>query len=51
MKNIHFNFTDEQIKKFKNLDNEVIIGIEHNLYSHMTKINTHTREALMKDFV
>ena len=47
---VHFNFTDEQIIKFKNLDNEVILGIDHNLYNHMTKISEYTRKALIKDF-
>ena len=47
---IHFHFTDKQIIKFKNLDNEAIIGIDHNLYNHMTKISEHTRKALIKDF-
>ena len=36
--------------KFKNLDNEVILGIDHNLYNHMTKIPEHTRKALIEDF-
>ena len=47
---VHFNFTDEQIIKFKNLGNEVFLGIDHNLYNHMTKISEHTRKALIKDF-
>ena len=47
---IHFNFTDEQIIKFKDLDNEVVLGIDHKLYNHMTKISEHTRKALIKDF-
>ena len=47
---IHFNFTDEQIIKFKNLDNEVILGIDHNLYHHTTKICEHTKKALINDF-
>ena len=47
---VHFNFTDEQITKFKNLDNEVILGIDHNLYNHTTKISGPVRKALIKDF-
>ena len=47
---IHFNFSDKQIDKFKNLNNKVILGIEHKLYSHMTKISNETRKALIKDF-
>ena len=47
---VHFNFTNEQIIKFKNFDNEVILGINHNLYNHTTKISGYTRKALIKDF-
>ena len=47
---VHFNFTDEQIIKFKNLDNEVILGIGHNLYNHTTTIAKHIKKALIKDF-
>ena len=47
---IHFHFTDEQIIKFKDLGNEVILGIDHKLYNHMTKISEHTRKALIRDF-
>ena len=48
---IHFYFTDGQIIKFKNLENEVILGIDHNLYNHTTKISEYTRKALIEDFV
>ena len=34
----------------KDLGNEVILGIDHKLYNHMTKISEHTRKALIKDF-
>ena len=47
---IHFNFTKEQIEKFKNLDNVAILGIDHQVYNHMTKISEPTRKALIKDF-
>ena len=47
---VHFNFTDKQIIKLKNLDNELILGIDHNLYNHMTKIPEYTRKALIEDF-
>ena len=47
---IHFNFTDGQIKKFKNFDNEVILGICHNLYNHTVKMSEKTRRALISDF-
>jgi hypothetical protein len=47
---IHFHFTKEQIVKFKNLKNDVVLGINHNLYNHMTKISERTRDNLIKDF-
>jgi len=47
---IHFNFSDKQIEKFKDLNNKVIIGIEHNSYNHMTQINNETKKALISDF-
>lgn len=47
---IHFNFTDQQIAKFKNLDNEIILGIAHNLYSHKTTVSQRTKESLIQDF-
>ena len=48
---IHFNFTDEQIKKFKDLNNKVSLGISHNLYNHMIQISENTRKTLIRDFV
>ena len=47
---VHFNFTEEQIKKFKNDNFEIIIGIDHNEYSHFTKISEDTRKSLSNDF-
>ena len=48
---IHFNFSEEQIKKFKDLNTQVTIGIDHSLYNHMTKISKDTKSALIKDFI
>jgi len=48
---IHFNFSQDQIKKFKDLNNLVTIGINHHLYNHMTKISENSRSALIKDFI
>ena len=48
---IHFNFSDKQIDKFKNLNNEIFLGIEHNLYNHITKISEETKKSLISDFV
>ena len=48
---IHFNFSEEQIKKFKDFTNYVSVGIDHKLYKHIIKISDHVRECLIKDFV
>ena len=48
---IHFNFSEEQIKNFNDINNEIIIGIDHKLYNHMSKISEETRKALFKDFI
>ena len=47
---IHFNFSDQQISKFKNLNNTVVIGIEHHLYNHKITIDNEIRKVLIKDF-
>jgi len=48
---VHFNFSEQQIKNFKDTDNEIIIGIDHKLYNHMSKISDETRKALSEDFI
>ena len=48
---LHFNFSEEQIKKFKNLDIEVFLGIEHNMYNNIVKILKNTKSTLIKDFI
>ena len=48
---VHFNFSEQQIKNFKDIDNEIIIGIDHSLYNHMSKISEETRKALSEDFI
>ena len=47
---IHFNFSDAQIKKFKDQNTEVVIFIDHVLYNHKAKISEDTKNALIKDF-
>ena len=47
---LHLNFSDEQIKKFKNTNITVTLGIEHDLYNHMTNIIGDIRLALISDF-
>ena len=48
---LHFNFSDYQIKKFRDLKNEVVIGIDHNFYSHTVKVNENTKNSLSNDFI
>ena len=47
---IHFNFSEAQIENFKNLNNKVFLGIDHELYHHIAEINEKTRKDLIKDF-
>ena len=47
---IHFEFTDNQIKNFKDLSNEIIIGVEHEMYSHTVKLSENNKKALALDF-
>ena len=48
---VHFNFSSEQIKKFKDLNTDVVISINHSLYKHVAKISKDTKSALIKDFI
>ena len=48
---LHFNFSNEQIKKIKDLNNEVTITIDHPVYNHTAKILQDTKIALIKDFI
>jgi len=47
---LHFNFSEEQVKKFKNQNIEVMIGIYHTLYNHTTQIPNDQKNSLVKDF-
>ena len=47
---IHFKFTDEQIQKFKSNSSEVEIGIDHDAYTHTTKLSSATLKSLSADF-
>ena len=47
---IHFNFTDDQIAKFKSEETEVEIGIDHKEYSHTTKLSVENKKSLSADF-
>ena len=47
---IHFNFTDDQIEKFKSNSSEVELGIDHKEYSHSTKLSKENISSLSADF-
>ena len=47
---IHFNFNDDQIKKFKSDSSQVELGINHSEYSHSTILNNTTVDSLGSDF-
>ena len=47
---IHFKFNDDQIKKFKSNSSLVEVGIDHNEYSHSTKLSDVTVKSLSADF-
>ena len=47
---LHFKFSNDQVDKFKNSENQVAIGIDHELYNHTVKISDQARNELSKDF-
>ena len=47
---IHFKFTDLQIQKFKSNNVNIEIGINHDEYSHTTKLNADNVKSLSADF-
>ena len=47
---IHFNFSDDQIQKFKSSNIEIEIGMDHKEYSHTTKLSKENIASLSEDF-
>ena len=47
---IHFNFTDEQIQKFKSSEVNIELGMDHKEYSHTTKLSKENIASLSEDF-
>ena len=47
---IHFNFTDNQIEKFKSNSSEIELGIDHKEYSHSTKLSKENIASLSTYF-
>tara|TARA_B110000438_G_C15791348_1_gene640830 strand:- start:1301 stop:1900 length:600 start_codon:yes stop_codon:yes gene_type:complete len=48
---LHFKFSDEQIKKFKELKSEIVLSIDHSLYNHSKAIPQITMKSLLEDFI
>ena len=47
---IHFNFTNDQIEKFKSSSSEIELSIDHKEYSHSTKLSKENIFSLSSDF-
>ncbi len=47
---VHFPFSDAQVDKFRAAATEVVVGIRHPAYPHMTVMSAAIREALSRDF-
>ena len=47
---IHFEFSDDQIKKFKDFSNQVVIGIDHEMYAHTSNLTEANKKSLALDF-
>ena len=48
---IHFKLNGQQIEKFKINSPNIEIGINHNEYSHTTKLNELNVKSLLEDFI
>ena len=47
---IHFKFNDDQIKHFKSNSSQIEIGIDHDEYSHSTRLSELSIKSLLTDF-
>jgi len=48
---LHFNFTDELVEAFKDKNNIIQIGIDHEAYGHLSIVSDRVREELAKEFI
>ena len=48
---LRFKLTPEQIARFRNGSERVVLGLSHRNYGHMAVLGAETRDALAKDFV
>ena len=47
---LHFNFSDDEAAAFKAHDGDVVLGIKHENYPHMTLLQPDTKASLEADF-
>ena len=47
---LHFRFTPEQVARWSDPANQILLGIGHENYAHMAILSLATREALAQDF-
>jgi len=47
---IHFDFTDDQIQKFKDINFKIMLGFDHRNYKHLSELSPETKESLFDDF-
>jgi hypothetical protein len=48
---LHFKFNNELVEAFKNKNNMIQIGIDHEEYGHLSIISDKVREELAKEFI
>ena len=48
---LHFKFDDELVEAFKNKENIIQIGIDHEAYGHLSIVSDRVREELAKEFI
>ena len=48
---LHFKFNDELVEAFKNKENIIQIGIDHEAYGHLSIVSVRVREELAKEFI
>jgi len=47
---VRFKLTPEQIERFRDGSERVVLGVSHPSYGHMAVLSAETRAALAKDF-
>jgi len=47
---VHFDFTDDQILKFKDINFKIMLGFDHRNYKHLSELSPETKESLFDDF-